>query len=296
MSENGVEKVIIIGSGPAGWTAALYASRADLDPLVFEGAPSQQMIPGGQLMFTTDVENYPGYPDGVTGQDMMADFKKQATRFGARGSAIGSAAGSGGDSSSSPSTPATSGVPIGASGARTSTGAGTSGRAGASSETGGAGRSSETTRSAMAPTTLRPQAEISAASSPTSSSVLPSISSPPSGCRRHAVSAVRHIHAGRGARNIADASEHHRYRPGGDDRILEIVMAHADALQRKIVDVEERRQIPCIEEQRPFEKRRQQAPIDRVKRCCEQQRGREHRPVIGCRDVSRADRHHMGPQ
>ena len=84
MSTNDVEKVVIIGSGPAGWTAALYAARADLDPLVYEGAPTQQMIPGGQLMFTTDVENYPGYPDGVTGQDMMADFKKQAVRFGTR--------------------------------------------------------------------------------------------------------------------------------------------------------------------------------------------------------------------
>ncbi len=84
MSENGVEKLVIIGSGPAGWTAALYAARADLDPLVYEGAPTQQMIPGGQLMFTTDVENYPGYPEGVTGQEMMADFKKQAERFGTR--------------------------------------------------------------------------------------------------------------------------------------------------------------------------------------------------------------------
>ncbi len=84
MSQSGVEKVVIIGSGPAGWTAALYASRANLEPLVFEGAPSQQMIPGGQLMFTTEVENYPGYPDGVTGQEMMADLKRQAERFGTR--------------------------------------------------------------------------------------------------------------------------------------------------------------------------------------------------------------------
>jgi thioredoxin reductase (NADPH) len=84
MSNDDVEKVVIIGSGPAGWTAALYAARADLKPLVYEGAPTQQMIPGGQLMFTTDVENYPGYPEGVTGQDMMADFKKQAERFGTR--------------------------------------------------------------------------------------------------------------------------------------------------------------------------------------------------------------------
>ena len=84
MSENGVEKIVIIGSGPAGWTAALYAARADLNPLLFEGAPTQEMIPGGQLMFTTDVENFPGYPEGVTGQQMMADFKAQGERFGTR--------------------------------------------------------------------------------------------------------------------------------------------------------------------------------------------------------------------
>ena len=84
MTEEKVEKVIIIGSGPAGWTAAIYAARASLDPLVIEGAPSQDMIPGGQLMFTTEVENYPGFPDGVDGQEMMAMFKKQAQRFDTR--------------------------------------------------------------------------------------------------------------------------------------------------------------------------------------------------------------------
>jgi len=78
------ERLVIIGSGPAAWTAAIYGARANLDPLVFEGAGSRTMIPGGQLMFTTDVENYPGFPEGIDGQDMMGKFRAQAERFGTR--------------------------------------------------------------------------------------------------------------------------------------------------------------------------------------------------------------------
>lgn len=85
MAKEDVHRLVIIGSGPAGWTAAIYAARAKLDPVVYVGVAKQDpgpILPGGQLMLTTEVENYPGFPEGVRGPEMMELFQKQAERFG----------------------------------------------------------------------------------------------------------------------------------------------------------------------------------------------------------------------
>jgi thioredoxin reductase (NADPH) len=82
MSEPRLHKVLIIGSGPAGLTAAIYAARANLKPFCVEGFNAGGLIPGGQLMFTSDVENYPGFPSSVSGQDLMLRFRQQAEHQG----------------------------------------------------------------------------------------------------------------------------------------------------------------------------------------------------------------------
>ncbi|MFY7923556.1 MAG: thioredoxin-disulfide reductase [Gemmatimonas sp.] len=84
MSASTPENIVIIGSGPAAWTAAIYAARANLNPLVFEGEPVGTELPGGQLMLTTDIENFPGFPDAISGPELMDRVKAQAVHHGTR--------------------------------------------------------------------------------------------------------------------------------------------------------------------------------------------------------------------
>src|SRR5476651_1517454 len=88
-SSNQVEKLIIIGSGPAGWTCAIYAARANLAPVVYQGSISEEnrlrgTLPLGQLNLTTEVENFPGFPEGVIGPELMVKMREQAERYGTR--------------------------------------------------------------------------------------------------------------------------------------------------------------------------------------------------------------------
>lgn len=84
MTQPHIERIAIIGSGPAAWTAAVYAARANLEPLVFEGEPVGTELPGGQLMLTTEIENFPGFPEPISGPDLMDRMKAQAVRYGTR--------------------------------------------------------------------------------------------------------------------------------------------------------------------------------------------------------------------
>ncbi len=84
MTASTAENVVIIGSGPAAWTAGIYAARANLRPLVIEGVPIGTQLPGGQLMLTTDIENFPGFPEAISGPDLMERIKAQAVHHGTR--------------------------------------------------------------------------------------------------------------------------------------------------------------------------------------------------------------------